>query len=877
MEDFEKSAVETSLPARFEAEVRRSADHIAPRSGGLTWTYGELNRGANRVAREFLPGEEAAPQPVLLLIGHGDLEILALLAVLKSGRAWVALDPSSPPARLKQIAGDVGADLILTWRPFADLAAELAPRVEELPDAATLLRTLDGSNGPTDADLNLDVGPDALASLVYTSGSTGTPKGVMRSHRCSLHRRWLFHEDHRVGHGDRIAHLFSCGFVAAEVDMYGALLSGATLSTYPIRELGIGPLAEWLAKEEISLLHPPPSLWRRFLELHEKPLDLPRLKVVCLGGEAVYREDVERIRARLPDVVIEHRLSSSEASALLRYTLSPGEPCEHDVVPAGVPLPDKEILLFDREGREAAPGEIGEIVVRSRYLSPGYWRRPELTAEKFIPVPGPEGPLPLTSFHTGDLARFTSPGGPLLHLGRLDAQLKVHGYRVEPKEVEAALLRIGTLKEVAVLGVPDDRGETELLGAVVPRDPENWSAAETRRLLAEQLPQAMIPSQLVAMPELPLTPTGKIDRPRIAAERRAGPAPRKEKDGSVGTDTTGILAGIWAEVLGLERVGPDDDFFHLGGGSLLGVRLVAAVEKALGRALPLAALYRYSTVRDMAGALMRADTEAEATAPPARWDRPALSSPEYRALLSGVGGGMIPCIRPGSLVKARNQDGGRPPLFWCFNTPDRDLASMAGSMGTAQPIYGLVSGSHQLPSTDETIARVAEHYAGELLDLFPEGPFALGGNCFGGRVATALAIRLGELGKEVTHLAVMEAFPEALFTYPGRVLLLYGRQSRRRAYLPFRWGRFGWRRAFQRVPEVDWITGEHAEFFEAGNVDTLAGRLRSFLDGPASMRPGSLSSSTRALLLVHRVRWFFRLYVKSYRRQKTTPGVLFVP
>ena len=878
-----RSAVESSLPARFEMQARLSAGRIALRSDEVSWTYRELNSCANLLARRLLPPAGTEPSPVPLLIGQGALEIVALLAVLKSGRAYVALDPQAPLPRLRQIVADVGAAQVLAADAHAELAARLVSRVVVVPAAADLLAALSEPDlAAADHDnLNLDIDPGALASLVYTSGSTGTPKGVMRSHRCSLHRCWLFQHAHRVGSNDRIAHLFSCGYVAAEVDVYGALLSGATLCCYPTRDLGLGPLAEWLAAEKITLLHPPTALWRRFLDREERPLHLPSLRVLFLGGEAVFRRDVERVQRLLPGCAIEHRLSSSEASIFARNVINPGEECQTEVVPVGFPVPDKEVLLLDHEGREVPPGETGEIAVLSRYLSPGYWRRPELTAEKFVPVPagGEEGPLPLVRFHTGDLGRFSTAAGPLHHLGRIDAQVKVHGHRIEPQEVEAALLRLGTLKEAAVFGAPDEQGEQHLVGVVVPIDPGTWSEVETRRLLAERIPYAMVPAHLVATQELPSTASGKIDRQRLAAEHqarrgrsRAAPAaPGVRLRGRAGLTAEGtaaadLIAGIWAQVLQLERVGLDDHFYQLGGDSLAGARLLTEVNQALGGRLPATALYRISTVREMVQTLAPAGREGqESLPPPGQPGAPALSRSEYRSLLAVVGGGRIPCVRPGSLIKASNTGGSRPPLFWCFNAPDAEMSALSGRLGGDQPVYGLYSGSGQLSGDDRVIARIGDHYAEEALALFPEGPFAIGGNCRGAKVACALALRLAALGREVSHLCLMEFFHPALFAYPGRVLLLYGRQSRHRAYRPFRWGRQGWALRFRRVPEVDWIPGEHGQFFTPKNVDRLAARLRAFLQGGTRASAAALSPASRALLLVHRMTWFFEAYVRAAR------------
>lgn len=601
--DFPRDAIEGSLSARFEAVVRRHADQPALRCDRLAWSYRDLNRCANLVACRLLPAPAAAA-PVLLLLGHGALEIIALLAVLKSGRAYVALDPDTPPARLATIAADVGAEWVLTRRSLAPLAAALAPKVVELPAAATLLAAARDPDFAAVAERDPTPGttPDQLASLAYTSGSTGTPKGVMRSHRCSLHRCWLFQRDHRVGAGDRIAHLFGCGFVAAEVDVYGALLNGGCLCCYPVRELGFGPLAAWLAAERITLLHPPPAWWRRFLDHLSEPPDLPALRAVFLAGEAVHGHDVARMRRWLPDCIIEHRLSSSESSAIARHLITPDMPVAEGALPVGQPVTDKEVLLLAADGRAVAPGEVGEIAVQSRYLSPGYWRQPALTASKFVAVAGQPG---MRRYRTGDLGRL-APDGNLFHLGRIDRQVKIRGHRVEPGEIEVALQGLDSVAAAAVVTRPDPVGDPILVACLTLRPGFAADADDLRAWLARVLPAHLLPSRFEFHPALPLTANGKIDRVALAAARGpASPAP-------VETPPRGLLeeeiAGIWRTVLGLEAVDRSADFFALGGDSLRAAQVIAHLnrEHAPSRALPLTALYQAPTIAGLAERAERA-------------------------------------------------------------------------------------------------------------------------------------------------------------------------------------------------------------------------------------------------------------------------------
>lgn len=605
---FARDEIEGSLPARFAAVVRRHPEEVALRDRGLAWTYQEADRAANLVAR-LCPYRHDAP-PVLLLLGHGALEIIALLAVLKAGRAWVALDPGAPPARLRAIATDAGADLVLTDNRHAHLADHLGVRVERVPEAATLRAATDDPDLAHSAGHapGVAIGADDLASLAYTSGSTGAPKGVMRSHRSSLHRCWLFQNDQRLGPGERVAHLFGCGFVAAEVDVYGALLNGATLCCYPTQGEGFAGLLAWLAAERIALFHPPPALWRQSLSTLEHPPDLPALRTVFLAGEPVYGRDIEAMRWLLPACTVVHRLSSSEASAIAQYRVGPGDPIEVEAaLPVGSPVADKRLLLVDAEGREVPHGQPGEIVVESRYLSPGYWRQPDLTAERFTPVPGAGAARspPLRRFRSGDLGRFDPTGSRLDHLGRLDAQVKIRGYRVEPREIEAALLRLDAIATAAVVTLTGPDGDNALAAFAVPRNDAHVTAAELRRHLASTLPAYMLPSRIECRPELPLTANGKIDRQALAA---AGPRPPASATEPPRGHIERRIARIWSDLLQVHPVDRGADFFSLGGHSLSAARAVAQLNREFGLALALASIYQAPTVAAMALRVREAST-----------------------------------------------------------------------------------------------------------------------------------------------------------------------------------------------------------------------------------------------------------------------------
>lgn len=715
---FPDCAVEGSLAERFDKVAAAVPDHPALRSSGISLNYRELSTCAARVAREVIVATVKPEVPVLLLLGHGPLEIIALLAVLKSGRSYVVLDPDLPGNRLQQISDLVESDLVLTTAALADQAEGLAARailIGEVP--ALLAGSLDQTTPLSPSTGCQTCAPGDLAAVVFTSGSTGTPKGVMRSHRTILHRCRLFHQSQRVGPDDRVAHLFSCSFVAAEVDVFGSLLSGATLCCYPARRIGFSGLAEWLADEGITLLHPPPTLWRRFLASRSEPLHLPALRTLFLAGEAIFRRDVELVGKLLPGVAIEHRLSCSETSILARQLIDPASTVIDEEISVGAPVDGKRVRLVAADGSEVPLGDIGEIEVESRYLATGYWREPEMTAQRFIPVADQSAASSLIRFRTGDLGRFDAGGERLFHLGRRDEQLKIAGHRVEPREVEAALLGFDGIREAAVLGFREENGELQLAAAVAP---QGATPADIRRRLAQRLPLPMIPARILVLKELPVTPTGKIDRLSLSNQLRQATSPARTTHCSLPKNACrapvsphDTLADLWGEVLRNRPVAYDDNFFDLGGSSLQAAELADRIEATFACRFPLPMVYRAPTIRAQLRLLGDGGDDAAGTL--------------YRDLV----------------------EAGKRPIFWIvcgFNEPGIPVVPLTS--------YLEVSPTHDLDGASlEYLA--AEHVAA-ILRMAPDGPYRLGGYSTGGLLAIEAARQLQELGETVELLYLVD-------------------------------------------------------------------------------------------------------------------------
>ena len=369
--------------------------------------------------------------------------------------------------------------------------------------------------GLSTENLGLAVPPDALAYILYTSGSTGKPKGVAQNHRNVLHNITKHTNSLHICSNDRLTWLASVSTAQAMTDVYSALMNGAALCPFNLKQDGLARLEEWLRRRQITIYHSSASIFRGLLDTMKGGADYPSVRVVKLGSEQVYKRDVERWKSRFSATCIfVNALSSTEAGTLRKLQIDLDTVIHQNVVPVGFAVEGMDILLLDDGGLPVEPGNPGEIAIRSRYLAPGYWQAPELTEKVFLPDPEGSG---ARIFLTGDLGRM-SPGGCLEYLGRKDLQVKISGFRVEIAEVEAALLEACPLQQAAVVAWETRPGVMRLTACVVPAEGAAPTAASLRSTLKGSLPDHMIPSELIILKELPLTPSGKVDRQSLASD-----------------------------------------------------------------------------------------------------------------------------------------------------------------------------------------------------------------------------------------------------------------------------------------------------------------------------------------------------------------------
>jgi len=538
---FPTAAVEQSLTQRFEEQVRRFPRHLAIRTRIQALTYTELDAMANRIAHAILDRRGEGDEAVALLFGHDATAIVAMLGVLKSGKCYVPIDPSYPRLR----------------------GPEINPGVRS--------------------------GPRSLAFVLYTSGSTGRPKGITQSHRNVLHEAMHYTNSGHFGADDRFLLVSSISFGDSVRTIYAALLNGASLYPFDIRAEGLVPLAGWLREHSITIYRSIPTTFRHFVASLKGDEDFRSLRLVYLGGETVHKTDVELYKRHFPrQCVLVNRLGTTETLTFRACFIDHDTPIGGSGVPVGYAVPDKDVLVVDENGAPVKHGAIGEVLVRSRYLSP------TLPADPVDPD--------LRVYRTGDLGRLHADGC-LEHLGRTDFQVKIRGRRVETADVEAALLSMSTLRE-AVVVARRRHGDDALVAYVVPANGRTPDVGALRRRLAAQLPGYMIPSACVVLDALPLLPNGKVNRRALPDPGTTRPdldvpfvAPRN--------DAEAAIAQIWTDLLALDRVGVHDDFLDLGGDSLMATRIIARVSDRFGVSVPLRLLWGASTVARMAEIVSR--------------------------------------------------------------------------------------------------------------------------------------------------------------------------------------------------------------------------------------------------------------------------------
>ncbi|WP_255351870.1 non-ribosomal peptide synthetase [Nocardiopsis sp. NRRL B-16309] len=577
----------------FEEQVRETPDRIALSFEDRQLSYAELDRRANRLART-LRDLGVGPETHVGVCVHRSLDlVVGLLAVLKAGGAYVPLDPDHPAERLAFIADDARVQVVLAQPETMDRLDGLGERgvpVIELGGADT--SWLDASPEPVDAA----VGPDHLAYVIYTSGSTGRPKGAMLSHRGICNRLLWMQDAYGLRAHDRVLQKTPYSFDVSVWEFFWPVIAGARLHVArPEGHRDPAYLAELVDEQAVSVLHFVPSMLQAFLQQPDVPRLCEGVRNVICSGEALPLDVQERFQESLPHTRLHNLYGPTEASVDVSFWECANIPGA-STVPIGRPVANTRLYILDEAMAPVPDGVIGELFIGGVQLARGYAGRPDLTAERFVADPFGPGRL----YATGDLARYRSDGS-IEYAGRKDHQIKIRGYRIEIEEIEAVLAEHPAVRSCLVAVHEAGPADKRLIAFHTARAGHEADPDDLRTHLLERLPEYMVPTYFVPLEEFPLSPNGKVDRKalpslpdivRQAQDESAYVAPR--------TDTEKVLADLWSTLLGLDRVGVRDDFFALGGHSLLVASMSTEVQDRWGITLMLPTVFQNRTVEALA-------------------------------------------------------------------------------------------------------------------------------------------------------------------------------------------------------------------------------------------------------------------------------------
>lgn len=592
----------------FEEFARHTPNAKAIMHEDITLTYAELNARANRLARFLIARGVCPDEPVALCAERGVEMVIGMLGVLKAGGALVPLDPAYPADRLAYMLKDAAPRILLTQKTLIGIVPPTTQLIIAIDHDWDAIAEQDASDPAPNA---LGITSFNLAYIIYTSGSTGLPKGVMNEHRGMVNRILAQKEIVAFTDRDVCCQKTSISFVDAIFETLGPLCSGRLLLIIPRRVVNDSrEMAALIAKQHVTCLVTVPSLARSMLNDAQIIRDLSGLRSWTLSGEELRAELLMQLHRQLPSCEFVNVYGTSEVSA--DASIYKSKHFSGDRVPIGRPLPNTTIIVLDPHHQPLPIGVVGEIYVGGVGVARGYLNRPELTAARFIADPFSSDPR-ARLYKTGDLGRWTA-AGMLEYLGRSDHQVKIRGFRIELAEIEAQLLRDGQVREAVVVAREDTPGQKRLVAYVTLRDGNSGQPGteSLRSHLAAVLPDHMVPSALVVLDDLPLTPNGKLDRGALPAPKLDAYATRQYAVPC--GETERILASIWQELLQVERVGREDNFFALGGHSLLIVQMLERLHAA-GLFTQAPAIYASPTLSELASNLTRKTTD-QIAAPP---------------------------------------------------------------------------------------------------------------------------------------------------------------------------------------------------------------------------------------------------------------------
>lgn len=722
------------IPQLFEEQAARTPDAVAVTSTDSRLTYAELEERANRLAHHLRAMGVGPGKLVAVLIDRTPDTVVALLGILKAGGGYVPLEAHYPRARVEFILGSLGIAVVLTQSAHLARLGELdAPDLQDIVCLEAAGIPPDATVGPVHVWSWEDVlrqpptrpepagaSPDDTAYVIFTSGSTGTPKGVSVRHRPVVNLIDWVNRTYAVGPGDRLLFITSLSFDLSVYDVFGALAGGATIRIASRDEIqDPRGLTRLLCEDGITIWDSaPPALNQLVPFLPPSAPDSP-LRLVLLSGDWIPVKLPDQVRDTFPRAQVVSLGGATEATIWSNsYDIGVVDPTWPSI-PYGRPIQNARYYILDRAHNPCPIGVPGDLYIGGEVLADGYVNDPDLTAAKFVSDPFVDDP-DARMYDTGDRARFL-PDGNIQFLGRRDFQVKIRGFRIELGEIEAVL---GDHPDVAdcVVVARDEGGDRHLVAYVVSSSPSAPSAAQLRTFLLERLPEFMVPQHFVTLQQLPLTPNGKLDR-------KALPVPERRREDLLteyvapATDLERAIVDVWKDVLAIDRVGVTDSFYDLGGDSLAAVRVVYEIEQRMGRVVPVSALLRAPSVRELAGRLEAGVAEEASVLVPLR---------------DGVA---------------------HPPLF-LFHPSGGDVVAYRGlvtDVDPERPMTALRSFARTGAVEADSLAAMAKEYAEVIRAAQPDGPYLLAGWSLGGVLAHAVAGHLERGGATVALCAIIDS------------------------------------------------------------------------------------------------------------------------
>jgi amino acid adenylation domain-containing protein len=710
---FRRDEIDQSIPERFRARVALAPGDIAVRTSTCEFSYARLDCWSDAIAAELFGRLGVRQEPVPFLLGQGPLAMATTLGILKAGKHYVPVDPSWGLERAADLMQALDARVMVT---DAEFAAPLRhrfrkTRIVEVPgDCPEVL-------GPP---IQVDIAPDQPAYVYFTSGSTGRPKGVVDCHRNVLHNVMRYTNALSIARTDRLSLLQSCGFSGAVSSMFAALLNGAVSCPVDMRAETPTTLAGWLDALSITIYHSVPSLFRSVMSTGRV---FRNVRVVRLEGDRATRLDLELFRAHFtPPSVLANGLGATETGLVSQYFFGHGCAMPEAAVPVGYPVQDMQFEVRGEDDRPAPAGTAGEIVVKSCFLATGYWNDAPATSRAFTAV---EAGSPERIYRTGDRGRVID-GGCLEHLGRLDGRARIRGQWVDLADLDVALCTLPGVREAAAKVIGEESGNPRLVAYYVGDGAPALSVSELRRQLADRLDAHVLPARFIELERLPLTANGKIDRAALPA-----PEPVRPNLASRMVEPFGLtqlrLCELWEEFLDVAPVGVHDDFFDLGGDSLLAMSMMSRVEEIFGRSVPVSVLLGAANIERLASALSADSRDLEGPVVPIR------------------------------------QEGDRPAFFFLhgdYLSGGLYCRELVRRLNPHQPFLALPPCGVDGTPVPWSYGAMAKRHLEAIRAIQPRGPYVLGGECNGALVAYEIARLLEADGERVALLALLSASAE---------------------------------------------------------------------------------------------------------------------